>query len=180
MRQSSDETVTVVHENEEEALGIVDELRQQGFPVDSYHPPISFEYLFGDHAYLGTIVLWRELRRAPISQATLDTMAGLESFLIYALSDIVLRHKRAEPLVGVFDDALEQLTEEAGLSKTEVRVVLLLLLGHSYKDMADMLSVSMDTVKYHLKTIYRKTGTRSGSELFAKYFTPRLDLPSTD
>jgi DNA-binding CsgD family transcriptional regulator len=174
-----DETVRDMDDAGSDPVGI-DALRQQGFPVDDYYPPVRYDYLFGGHADLGTILLWRERGRSAISQDTLETMAALEPFLIYSLSDIVLRYKRTQPVAGVFDEAVNTLVADAGLTTTEVRVVLLLLLGRSYKDMVDILGVTMDTVKYHLKTIYRKTGTRSGNELFAKYFTPRFGISSTD
>jgi DNA-binding CsgD family transcriptional regulator len=40
--------------------------------------------------------------------------------------------------------------------------------------MADVMSVTVDTVKKHFKAIHRKTGTRGQAELFAKYFTANL------
>lgn len=180
--KESEGTVVVDYESEElqPVERLLQNFQRQGFPLERYHSPHSFNYTLGEHAYLGTIFLWRELSHSPVSSATLDTVGKLEPFLVYALSDLVARHQRTEPIVGVFEEAMRHLAEEAGLSRQEQRVLFLQLLGNSYKEMADMLAVSMDTVKFHLKTIYRKTGTRSQSELFAKYFTPRLDLSSSE
>jgi DNA-binding CsgD family transcriptional regulator len=68
------------------------------------------------------------------------------------------------------------MSKDAGLSLQERRVVTLRLLGHAYKEIADKLNISEDAIKKHLGSVHRKTGTRSYTELFAKYFTPRLNL----
>ncbi len=159
---------------------LLDDLRRQGYPLDRYHPPLGFDYYFGGKAYLGTIFLWRELDREPVSRDTLATIKAMEAFIIFALSDLVARRQHSEPDVRVFTDALRGLTANSGLSNQELRVVILQLFGHSYKEMADMLGISVDGVKHHLKMIHRKTGARSYTELFAKYFTPRLDLKFLD
>lgn len=159
---------------------LLEDARRQGYPVDLYHPPHSFDYYFGGKAYLGTIFLWRELEREPISADTLKTVAALEPFIVFALSDLIARRQHSEPDVRVFTDALRGLTATSGLSNQELRVVILQLFGHSYKEMADMLGISVDGVKHHLKMIHRKTGARSYTELFAKYFTPKLDLKLLD
>lgn len=155
---------------------LLEYLREQGFPVEAYQPPQSFHYYLGEHAYLGTIFLWREHAREAISKTTLDTMAQLEPFFIFALSDLVARRQNLEPTDRTFLDAMQSLSGTARLSKQEERVIILQLFGHSYKEIADMLGVSVDGVKHHLKMVHRKTGARSYTELFAKYFMPRLDL----
>ncbi len=151
-------------------------LLEQGFPVESYQPPHVFNYYLGEHAYLGTIFLWRELNHEHISPETLNTMDQLEPFFIFALSDLVARRQHLEPTDRTFLDAMQSLSVAARLSKQEERVIILQLFGHSYKEIADMLEVSVDGVKHHLKMVHRKTGARSYTELFAKYFMPRIDL----
>ncbi|MBS1912791.1 MAG: helix-turn-helix domain-containing protein [Bacteroidetes bacterium] len=159
---------------------LLEDFKRQGYPLERYHPPCGFDYYFGGKAYLGTIFLWRELDREPISETTLQAIRLLEPFIVFALSDLVARRQHSEPDVRVFTDALRGLTATSGLSNQELRVVILQLFGHSYKEMADMLGISVDGVKHHLKMIHRKTGARSYTELFAKYFTPRLDLRLLD
>lgn len=146
---------------------------RQGFPFDDYHQPHCFDYYYGS-TYLGTIFLWREAKHAPISGKTLETLKTLEPFIIFALSDLVARHQSEKPIDRVFNNALAALVSEAGLTSQEQRIVVLQLMGHAYKEMADILDVSIDTVKKHFKQIHRKTGTRGQAELFAKYFTSRL------
>lgn len=155
---------------------LVEDLRSKGFPVEDYFPPDGFAFYLGGAAYLGTVILWRLRSNPPISRETLELIERLEPFLVFLLSDLVARRQRADPDVMKFSDALHQLASEVGLSRGEQRVVILQLFGHSYKDIADVLGVSVDGVKHHLKMIHRKTGTRSSTELFAKYFMPRLEL----
>ncbi|MEO5928462.1 MAG: helix-turn-helix transcriptional regulator [Candidatus Kapaibacterium sp.] len=155
---------------------LIEELRKQAFPLEQYHAPHSFDYNLEGIAYLGTIMLLREIRRPPVSDATIELVKNLEPFIVFVLSDLVARRQYADPNVGTFSTALQSLIVEFGLSRQEQKVVILQLFGHSYKEMAEILSISMDGVKHHLKMIHRKTGTRSYTELFAKYFLPKLDL----
>lgn len=152
---------------------VLEGMRRQGFPFDEYQKPVTFEYYYQGQ-YLGTIIFWREIRKAPISQATIETIAELRPFIIFALSDLVARHRFDNPVDRVFNSALSEMITDAGLTSQEQRIVVLQLLGHSYKEMADMINVSLDTIKKHFKQIHRKTGTRGQAELFAKYFTSRL------
>ena len=154
--------------------GVLEDFRKQGFPLHDYHPPHGFDYHYEGHAYLGTIFLWREVTAAPISDHTVEVLRSLERFLTFMLTDLVTRHQYGKPVDRVFYQAFERLVEESSLSPQERRIIVLQLLGHSYKEMADVLSVTVDTIKKHFKQIHRKTGTRGQAELFAKYFTANL------
>ena len=57
------------------------------------------------------------------------------------------------------------LKELFGLSPVESRLTQLLLQGYEVKQVADSLSMSYEASRYHLKQIFRKTGTRRQSEL---------------
>lgn len=161
--------------NERPSDRLLADAARAGFPAHSYHPPVAFDYYHGDSVYIGSIILWRNLMESPVSGATLALMAELEPFILFALSDIVARNKASRPIDTAFSDALRRMNADAELSAQEQRIVILQLMGHSYKEMADMLSVTVDTVKKHFKQIHRKTDTRSQSELFAKYFTFRIN-----
>jgi DNA-binding CsgD family transcriptional regulator len=155
---------------------LLENLRSQGLPLENYHTPIPFDYYYYDRAYLGTIFLWRERSKQPISQRVHDTVKLLEPFIIYMLSDLIARYNYAHPIDRLFYDALHEMQMEAGLSVQERRVVAFRLLGLAYKEIADKLNISEDAIKKHLGSVHRKTGTRSYTELFAKYFTPRLNI----
>ncbi len=61
------------------------------------------------------------------------------------------------------DADLEQLTQR------EEEVLALLAKGYITKEIADQLGISFDTVRFHLKHIYRKLHVRSRSEALIKY-----------
>ena len=54
-----------------------------------------------------------------------------------------------------------------GLTDREMDVLVLLLAGYNAADIAEMLSISTNTVKTHLKGIYAKTGVHSRRDLIA-------------
>lgn len=51
--------------------------------------------------------------------------------------------------------------EDAGLTKREAEIALLISQGYMYKEIGVLLDISPNTVGSHVGTIYRKTGTRS-------------------
>jgi DNA-binding NarL/FixJ family response regulator len=55
------------------------------------------------------------------------------------------------------------------LTAREEEVLRLLAKGYVTKEIADMLSISFDTVRFHLKNIYTKLHVRSRLEALAKY-----------
>jgi DNA-binding NarL/FixJ family response regulator len=64
------------------------------------------------------------------------------------------------PVTASADDA----AKEAGLSEKEVAVLRELAHGHSNKEIASSLFVSEQTVKFHLRNIYRKLGIATRTE----------------
>jgi len=154
---------------------LIDNLRRRNFPFDDYQKHHNFLYYYKDVAYLGSILLWREKHKKPISERTLQIMERLQRFFTLLLSDFIARHQVARPAEHAFNVALTELTTSKGLTTQEQRIIILQLLGFSYEEVAETLNVSLNTVRYHLRSIYNKTGAHSQSELFAKYFTPRFD-----
>jgi DNA-binding NarL/FixJ family response regulator len=59
------------------------------------------------------------------------------------------------------------------LSAREEEVLILLSKGYSNKEIAERLSISVDTVGSHLKHIYEKMHVRSRAEAVARYMTTR-------
>jgi DNA-binding CsgD family transcriptional regulator len=57
--------------------------------------------------------------------------------------------------------------QKYGLSDRQTEVTQALLLGKPDKEIAALLSIELNTVKTHLKSIYRKTGTRGRYALMA-------------
>jgi DNA-binding NarL/FixJ family response regulator len=56
------------------------------------------------------------------------------------------------------------------LTSREEEVLVLLSRGFSNKEIADQMSVSIETVRSHLKRIYEKMHVRSRTEAVALYF----------
>jgi DNA-binding CsgD family transcriptional regulator len=60
------------------------------------------------------------------------------------------------------------LVAERGLTRAETRVLHVLLLGLSNRDIAERLSLSIDTVKTHVHRIFRKLGVASRAQTLAR------------
>lgn len=58
----------------------------------------------------------------------------------------------------------------ARLSPREQQIVERVAAGYTYKEIADRLDVSVETVKTHLKRIYRKLPAKSGAAAVARFF----------
>jgi DNA-binding CsgD family transcriptional regulator len=63
------------------------------------------------------------------------------------------------------DRALERFTTLFEISEREREIVVLLLDGYSYREIAERLFIANETVKTHVTNIYRKAGVRSKMEL---------------
>jgi DNA-binding CsgD family transcriptional regulator len=65
-------------------------------------------------------------------------------------------------------ESLDSITDRYGLSRRESEVLRELLKGKTYRSIGEDLFVSLDTIKSHVKSIYKKTGLKSRSELFQR------------
>ena len=63
------------------------------------------------------------------------------------------------------DNELKLTSNDDNLSERELDVLIQLVHGHSYKEIADSLNISIHTVVTHRKNITAKTGIRSPSGL---------------
>jgi len=178
----SNESISVSSHRRDEApsVRVLEGFRAKGVPLHEFHPPLIGDFYFHGSAYLGSIFLWRQLSNPAISEQSQTMFGALTEFIEFALSDLVARHQVSQPVAGVFAQAADQMFEDAELTKAEKRVVTLALLGHPYKEIADMMTVTLDAVKKHFHAVFKKTGTRGQAELFAKYFTAQLRRESTD
>lgn len=70
----------------------------------------------------------------------------------------------ARKVVGMFSRVAPPRTEDHKLSPREVELLKLLAEGHSYKTAARALSISIDTVRFHIRNIYDKLHVHSKSE----------------
>ena len=70
----------------------------------------------------------------------------------------------ARKVVGMFSRVAPPRTEDHKLSPREVELLKLLAEGHSYKTAARALSISIDTIRFHIRNIYDKLHVHSKSE----------------
>ncbi|BAO44390.1 helix-turn-helix transcriptional regulator [Thiolapillus brandeum] len=66
-----------------------------------------------------------------------------------------------------FETPTGLLRQRYGLTQAEERVALLLIQGVEAKEISAQLQVTRETIKSHLKSIFRKTGTRRQGELIS-------------
>jgi len=75
----------------------------------------------------------------------------------------------ARKVVAYFNQIGEDKSDTSALSPREQQVLELLAKGAAYKNIADQLSVSIDTVRMNVKHIYAKLHVHSRGEAAAKY-----------
>ncbi len=78
----------------------------------------------------------------------------------------------ARIVVQHFQDRPAPASETDSLSPREREVLDLLAKGHRYKEIAERLGISFDTVRAHLRNIYDKLQVRSRTEAVVKYLQP--------
>jgi DNA-binding NarL/FixJ family response regulator len=74
----------------------------------------------------------------------------------------------AARVITLFRQAAPALPEHHGLTPHEVRVLKMLVEGHNYKTAAVELSVSVNTISFHMRRIYEKLHVHTKSEAVAK------------
>jgi DNA-binding NarL/FixJ family response regulator len=70
----------------------------------------------------------------------------------------------ARKVVAMFSKVVPPKREDHRLSARELEILKLLAEGHSYKTAAKALSLSLDTVRFHIRNIYEKLHVHSKSE----------------
>ena len=80
----------------------------------------------------------------------------------------------ARRVIALFKEIRPPDRVDYDLSPHEVRLLKLLVEGHSYKTAAAHLNVSVNTISFHLKNIYEKLQVHSKSEAVAKALKNRL------
>ena len=69
----------------------------------------------------------------------------------------------------VFDSFRQQESQISSLSQKEIEVLQLLTKGLLYKEIADSMSLSINTIKNHIKNIYAKLHVQNAREAILKY-----------
>jgi len=74
----------------------------------------------------------------------------------------------ATRVIALFRQNRPNLSEDHDLTPHELRVLKLLVDGHNYKTAAVELSVSVNTISFHMRRIYEKLHVHTKSEAVAK------------
>lgn len=77
--------------------------------------------------------------------------------------------KIARTVVGYFHQLKQVIPVRDNLSRREQEILELLARGDRYKEIADTLGISFETVRSHLKNIYEKLHVHSRTEAVVKY-----------
>ena len=80
----------------------------------------------------------------------------------------------AQRVVQMFRKVQEKPRDDFQLSKREMDILSSLVKGHTYKEVAKELFISVETVRSHLKNIYEKMHVHSKTEAVAKVLKHRL------
>lgn len=96
------------------------------------------------------------------------------SELLNAIQDVYsgaspMSGKVARTVVEYFHKQQKTSPHEESLSRREEEILRLLAKGYRYKEIADALAISFETVRSHLKNIYDKLHVRSRTEAVVKY-----------
>lgn len=92
-----------------------------------------------------------------------------ESLLITLEGGSPLTPQIARRVVEYFKDPSQGKNDQKSpLSSREKEIVIGLVDGLSYKLIADRMSISIDTVRYHIKNIYKKLRVNSKAEVISK------------
>jgi DNA-binding NarL/FixJ family response regulator len=80
----------------------------------------------------------------------------------------------ARRVIKLFREFRPPQRADHNLTQQEMELLKLLVEGHNYKTAAAELSISINTVKFHLKNIYEKLQVHSKSEAVAKALRDRI------
>jgi DNA-binding NarL/FixJ family response regulator len=80
----------------------------------------------------------------------------------------------ARRVVELFRDLHPPADSASDLTAHEIRILKLLVEGHNYKTAAAELDVSVNTIRFHMRSIYEKLQVHSKSEAVAKSLRQRI------
>lgn len=75
----------------------------------------------------------------------------------------------ARKIVGHFQEMKKPGSETEGLTKREHEILSLLAKGFLYKEIADQLQISINTVRVHIQKVYEKLHVHSRSQAIMRY-----------
>lgn len=98
------------------------------------------------------------------------------SLLITSSIKTVYRNNQIQHLTFVTSTRQPAAPQPQSLTRCEQRILQLLKSDHQNKEIASLLSISENTLKTHIKNIYKKTGIKSRSDLVFQNETRRHEV----
>jgi|SRR5271157_211208 len=98
----------------------------------------------------------------------------LESLKEVAAGGAPMSPEVARRIVALFREIRPPEDAEYHLTPHEIRILKLLVEGHNYKTAAGELDVSVNTIRFHMRSIYDKLQVHSKSEAVAKGLRQRI------
>jgi len=82
----------------------------------------------------------------------------------------------AREVINAFKESAASLQDDSGynLSSREKEVLNSLADGNNYKEIANELFISVDTVRHHIRNVYKKLHVHSRSEAVAKAIRKKI------
>jgi DNA-binding NarL/FixJ family response regulator len=108
--------------------------------------------------------LLKHVEPANLREALLDLVRG----------GVPMTSGIARRVVNFFHEKAKSHNEIVHLSPREKELLVLLSKGYSNKEIAEKLSLSVETIHAYLKNVYEKMHVRSRTEAVVKYMTARL------
>jgi predicted ATPase/DNA-binding NarL/FixJ family response regulator len=97
----------------------------------------------------------------------------INALIIQAVTETILNPESADKKMNGFNqERFDHLCESSHITNKEKQVLMLLLNGHTKKQIADEQSISINTVKHHISNIYDKTAATSREELMELFCLP--------
>lgn len=145
-----------------------------GFPAHTYRDPAIMTLVSDKGFYLGGIALFRGLTASPISDSTLRLLEELRPILTQMAINFIAKYRLENDAQTILSRVAQDIVIRGKLSRAEIRVLLLLLFGCSYAEIASDLDITINTVRKHVKSIHAKAGVSSTVELYARFVARRL------
>ena len=123
--------------------------------------------------YAGVTLFWRELGKPPISPETVAAIDELHPFFEFLLTDLTCRMDAEDPMFKAYFEAMAQAASQGQLTPQENRVAALLLKGHSYREIGQIMRWSMSCVRKYTGNVYLKLHVRSHIQMIMRYLTFR-------
>lgn len=159
--------------------GILNAMHAGGIDFQEYYEPVIREISLSHSVYLGTIILLYPRTGDDLTESGAAILDRLRPFLSFILSDGIARQHVGSPERRSFQESVDDFAMMSGLTRREKEIFVLHLLGETYDDISRALSLAQATVRNHISSIHRKTGSGSRGDLLTKLIGPGgAQLPS--